>query len=223
MKKELLIASLVSCVVLTSGGIQVLAEDVKGATTSGTVKLISPTGEVTPLDPEETVTPEDGKETGNEGPLSIDYVPNFLFGEVEISGSTLTLPDLNTNPLVQVTDNRGSGAGWTLKLSATPFINNEDETKQLTGTTLSIGGITPEAVDETNTSTAPTPSAQTYGVSDTSAKTLLRAGADAGMGSWKGKFKTSDGANSVSLTIPAGNKVGSYTSTITWSLANAPE
>ncbi|WP_246215589.1 WxL domain-containing protein [Listeria valentina] len=223
MKKELLVASLASCVVLTGGGIQVLAEDVEGATTSGTVKLISPAGEVTPLDPEETVAPEDGKETGNQGPLSIDYVPNFLFGEVEISGSTLTLPDLNSNPLVQVTDNRGSGAGWTLKLSATPFINNEDETKQLTGTTLSIGGITPEAVDETNTSTAPTPSAQTYGVSDTSAKTLLRAGADAGMGSWKGKFKTSDGANSVSLTIPAGNKIGSYTSTLTWSLANAPE
>ncbi|MBC1417707.1 WxL domain-containing protein [Listeria fleischmannii] len=224
MKKEWIIAGiLISFTGVVSNGGNALAVETSSASTTGTVQLITGGEEITPVDPNEPIQPGDGKETGNKGPLSIDYVPNFLFGQVAVGGSTLVLTDQNTNPFVQVSDNRGSGAGWTLKLSASSFKNNEDETKALIGTILTIGQVTPEAVDETNASGLPTGSAQIFGASDTSAKTIMAAAADSGMGSWKGKFKTGTGANSVTLTIPAGNKVGSYTSTLTWSLNNAPE
>ncbi len=224
MKKELIIAgTLIGFTVVANVGSTALAVETSTASTTGTVQLITAGEGVTPVDPNEPIQPGDGKETGNKGPLSIDYVPNFLFGQAEVGGSKLVLTDQNTNPFVQISDNRGSGAGWTLKLSASSFKNNEDETKTLIGTILTIGQVLPEAVDETNTSGLPTGATQTFGTSDTSAKTIMTAAADSGMGSWKGKFKTNTGTNSVTLTIPSGNKVGSYTSTLTWSLNNAPE
>lgn len=224
MKKQLLCVGILAGLGLGATKVSAEATDVTQAVnkTNGTVQLLED-GTPTPPDPSETVAETDGKTTGNAGPLSIDYIPNFLFGQTKV-GETVTLTDLNTNPFVQVTDKRGTGAGWTLKLTATKF-KNADDTLELRGTTLSIGNINVQAVDSENLSTAPTAaSGVSFAATDTGSKVLMTAAQNGGMGSWKGKFKTADdSANSVTLYIPAGNKTGQYTSTLTWSLSNAPE
>lgn len=198
-----------------------LAADSEGSTV-GTVELEpGKTGPVI-VDPEEEIG--DGEETKNEGPLTIDYVPNFRFGSVEINDQAAVLMDQNPNPFVQVTDKSGSGAGWSLKLAATRFNKvGGDETEYLRGTTLEISSIQALAVASNNPSAAPETSVVTFGTSDAAGKDIMVAKKDAGMGSWKGKFQDAQGDNSVKLTIPTGNKAGNYSSTLTWSLSVAPE
>ncbi|MBC1403149.1 WxL domain-containing protein [Listeria booriae] len=227
MKKNLLITGAVLCgaclSLLNPTGAVVSAAEASSATSEASITLSGGSTTPTPIDSGETINSEDGEVTGNSGPLSIDYVPNFIFGDVSIGGGTTKVVDQNSNPFVQVSDHRGTGAGWSLKLAATPFINNDVEGEELLGTEITLKNMIPEAVDANNVSGAPTTNEQTFGTSDMSSKVIMNAKGSDGMGSWKGKFQTLEGENSVELTIPTGNKMGSYTSTLTWSLSDAPE
>lgn len=220
MLKKIIIGTTLATSLLVGFGAQPLAETTS-TNSAGTIHLVGDDTAPTPVDPNETITPEDGKETGSNGPLSIDYVPNFLFGDVTIGSTTVTAMDTNSNPFIQVSDKRGTGEGWTLKLAATPF-KNEEKGTQLAGTTLTIGSINAQATDGNNPSAAPTVQSQAYGTIETDGKIIMKAAKDAGMGKWKGKFKTGND-NTVQLTVPSGNKAGDYTSVLTWTLSDAPE
>ncbi|HAP14493.1 MULTISPECIES: WxL domain-containing protein [Lactococcus] len=129
---------------------------------------------------------------GTAGPLSIDYASSFDFGVNAISAqdkiyyakaqkyhaSTLETPNY-----VQVTDNRGTLGGWTLKvLEVTQFHQGKPEAKypDLKGAMLSLKK--PEAVSE-NTDTAPKPQEV---IDLVPGKETLVAAADkgAGAGTW---------------------------------------
>ena len=93
-----------------------------------------------------TVDPE-GPKPCTDGPLSIDYASNFNFGTQEITSAdktyfaaATTLTDKTTRPnWVQVTDNRGTLAGWSLSLQASEFTNGKTGTGSvLSGATLKL-------------------------------------------------------------------------------------
>ncbi|PFR63693.1 cell surface protein, partial [Bacillus cereus] len=67
----------------------------------------------------------------------MDYVSNIEFGEHEINSGTQVYNAQNENPFIQVSDNRGTGAGWKLSATASEF-KNEDGSKILKGAELSF-------------------------------------------------------------------------------------
>lgn len=99
---------------------------------------------VTPIDP----TDPTGPNPGTAGPLSIDYASSLDFGLNEISSEdkvyyakpqTYDKGNPDTANYVQVTDRRGTNAGWTLSVKqGGQFANATTQNKELVGTTISI-------------------------------------------------------------------------------------
>ena len=175
---------------------------------------------VDPTDPGTAVTPTnpDGStpSTGTAGPLSIDFASSLSFGAQNISaqdatyyahaqnvtgGSTATVPDY-----VQVTDTRGTFAGWTLTAqtssqlhlaSVNPSTNPDNAAPgdYLTGATLNFTG---GYVAGTAKNGAPNNIAST-GSLGTAAITIMSAKANTGVGTWMFGFGngTSGSSNSV--------------------------
>lgn len=98
---------------------------------------------VNPLDPEKPLEP------GTEGPLSIDFVSNFQFGEQKISTKNekyyahpqeyIGGQDVSAN-YMQVTDKRGTSEGWSLSVAQVDNFTatSETENKELKGLELKL-------------------------------------------------------------------------------------
>ncbi|MBC1228666.1 WxL domain-containing protein [Listeria booriae] len=194
-------------------------------TSTGKIKLEADDSAVTPLDPTNPDAPtpaipdpsDPGNTgTGNTGALTIDFLSNIDFGTQKISGKSQTYRAVNKNPYIQVTDKRGTGAGWTLTATATDFT---DGSKILKGSQMSlIDGQVRTQSD--NQSAAPTTSDITL---NNNAQIVLSAEANAGMGTWLNVYEGTEGNNdNVSLYVPAGNLAGDYNSSITWTLEDSP-
>lgn len=188
----------------------------KGAVSHGYVKLTPGDQETGPTAPIEPSIP--GGATGNEGPLTIDNASPLLFGENKIEGGKMVFTTTTQNPNVQVTDKRGEGQGWNLQVKTADFIDQVDAKKILKGAELSlpVGTATPAAG---NISVAPTVNAVVLSSTNAKAQTIMAAAKNNGLGTWVDKFD----ASQVKLTVPAGNLVGEYVSTLTWSLLDAPK
>jgi len=206
-------------------------------------------GPVDPENPDQPVNP--GGEGGStKGPLRITYVPNLSFGKQKVSGSTKTYNavaskvEKNEDGLVvdgrhfvQVADERGeeTPSGWNLTVQRDEF-TKEDESHKLPespkGVTLKFTTAT-DFKYEAEGSTEITRS----DVEVQTGKASLVMNAKEGQGDFfnstvYGKTdgvtgegteespKTTDG---VTLTVPGGSmKKGTYTSKLTWTLANTP-
>lgn len=184
-------------------------------------------------DPTEPVDPTDPVEPGTEGPLSIDYVSNFDFGTQKTSGNAetytakpveITLYDEENEgekvmraPYAQVTDNRGTHAGWTLTVKQPEQLNNG--TADLEGAQITIG--------EGTVTGTPTDKAGVVGkevILSENAQPVFTAANEAKGGTWVNSFGTADEVN-VKLSIPAGTKIDQdteYTTDLNWELTDAP-
>ncbi|MGO2963095.1 MAG: WxL domain-containing protein [Carnobacterium maltaromaticum] len=168
----------------------------------------------------ELLDPEVQPPTGNKGPLSLDAVSSFNFPTKKL-GTESKLP-LEASPVegtklgVQVTDERGKDLGWNLKVSATPF-QTSDKTLELKGAIMTI----PEGKLTTKQGVDPllTPSAFKVDLS-TNPTSIMSATTTQGRSTWLNTFE--EKGEKVTLAVPSGNKVASYSSTITWSLEDAP-
>ena len=190
----------------------------KGATSHGHI-TITPGDETT--EPTQPLIPsEPGGETGNTGALTIDNVSPLLFDTHQLSSELVVYTTSTQNPNVQVTDVRGSGAGWTLQVSTTPFVDQTDSSKILKGAvvTLPIGTA---KTTEGNVSNAPELRELKLGTDSeqTEPDVLMTAQANSGMGTWVDEFDP----NEVTISVPSGNLAGDYVSTLTWSLVDAPQ
>lgn len=195
-----------------------------------------PTNPVDPENPGTDVTPEEpGEETGNKGPLSIDLVSNYRFGGVKISGNDNTykakptrVADKGTTVFydranyVQVTDNRGTGAGWKLTVSQ-PTALKHSSNSEIVGTKLSLlNGISNSVYKEaTNT---PATAASVVIQPGEAAVPVVTAAADQGIGTWTHAFGKDavEGAESVQLYIPGNQKIakGNYSTKLHWTLVD---
>ncbi|WP_317914786.1 WxL domain-containing protein [Carnobacterium maltaromaticum] len=169
----------------------------------------------------ELLDPEIQPPTLNKGPLSLDSVSSFNFPTKKL-GSEAKAP-LEATPVegtklgLQVTDSRGQDLGWNLKVSATDFETTGENKLTLRGAVMTIPAgklTTGKGVDPLLTPTA-------YKVNLSSKVTpIMSATSTQGRSSWSNAFEGN--GEKVTLAVPAGNKVASYVSTITWSLEDAP-
>ena len=174
-----------------------------------------PVGPIDPIDPDDN--PPSNDPTGNTGDLRIDYMSKIDFGKQTISGKTETYtaekPALTTE--VQVSDLRGTGAGWNLQVSydtEKPGFTSEDKTLNGAELTLPVG--TPETAED-NSSAAP---ATSKVVVNNDAQNIMSAAANTGLGTWADEMEPGN----VTLKVPSGNLVGDYTATLVWTLSDAP-
>ncbi|WP_409022205.1 WxL domain-containing protein [Dellaglioa sp. P0083] len=230
-----------SAIVLTTLGL-IAAPAVNAATvgslpTKGSVGFTDntdPTGPVDPTDPTDPVDPTDPPiNPGTNGPLSLDYVSNFDFGSknkvsgsdttyyaapVEITDSKGTAKEVAN--YLQVTDNRGSNAGWTVNVKQEGAFT--DGTKELTGAQLSMKDQT---FNSTNMDDVTTPAiAGTVAPTVGSDVKVVTANDGQGMGTWTDSFGKDAAAKAVALTVPgktAKNLNSTYTTDLTWTLTDA--
>ncbi|MBO0473619.1 WxL domain-containing protein [Enterococcus ureasiticus] len=231
MKKQLFVFS---AIVLAN---VLIATQAQAETVSnGSISLTDGSGQVTPpLDPTDPTNPNptspidpadpNNNGTGNVGPLSIDYVSNFAFGEHKISGSDMTFYAKNTDPYVQVTDTRGTGAGWTVQASISEFAS-ASKTSTLKGAQLTLKNPEVKSASQATTSEAPT--GTTTLAFNASKQTVAISVKGAGKGTWLTTFPAEGGKTentNVVLSVPAGSPEANttYTATINWELLDAPK
>ncbi|HFK2760353.1 TPA: WxL domain-containing protein [Enterococcus faecalis] len=224
MKKIFLGTSLLITSLFVS--VQITHAEMKSeAESKSTVKTVAgettePTPPVDPTDPEKPNPDPEVPGTGNTGPLTIDHVSSIDFGEQEIKEKEAIYNAKTEHPYVQVTDRRGTGAGWTLKASIDEF-SNEDKTKILKGAELSLKNGSIKSISG-NVSEKPLG----YDVNlNKDMQVIMQAGTDQGMGTWLDVFSgTKDDNANVQLKVPAGSAKAkqNYSSVIRWELTDAP-
>lgn len=155
------------------------------------------------------------------GPLSIDYISELAFGEgLSISSLQQIYNTTTVKPHIQVTDNRGTGAGW--KVTAKMGSFRKDGADTLNGSYITLLNGSPISV---NMTLAPPVAEQSVVLrTDNVSAPVISAQAGAGMGTWVNRWYPATGDNTyVTLTVPGGTATtGAHTATITWELTNAP-
>lgn len=184
-----------------------------GGTSHGYIKLTPGDVTVGPVAPVKPTTPKG--DTGNAGPLTIDNVAPLLFDTHKLEGKEQVYTSSVVGSNVQVTDNRGEEAGWSVQVSQTQFKDVVDPLKILKGAklTLPVGTI-----ETAGTNVSLQPMVYAVEVNETPV-TLINAAKGSGAGTWVNTFAEKD----LKLTVPAGNRNGEYMSTVTWSLTDAPK
>lgn len=230
---------------LTTGGIST-AKHVQAATDGasmksiGTIEYVQDTDPVNPVDPinpdpSNPITPDDpgDHDPSTNGPLSIDYVSNIRFGQQKTTGTdkiywaaldkvtdTNEHKKLNRPNFVQVTDKRGSNAGWHLTVTEDKqFLNGTDS---LEGAVLKLDNATLSSPDEGNAPDASQAIELVPGV----ASDVMNAAANKGTGTWLDRFGNDEaaGEKSISLFVPGKSKKvqGEYKTSLTWTLTDSP-
>ncbi len=240
--KKIMSGLLVSATVL---GLGITAQAAEGdVTTIDGIKDVNSKATITVKQGGGTTDPEapnepDGK-TDQEGPLSIDNVIVFAFQDMELSGSTQRIPlKATTAQNVQVTDKRGTGAGWNLQVQQSELTDETDPANIKTLKGAYIEFANPRIVageDNVGNDLAPVANTNTLFSNNTEFMRLMNAESEVvdgngyGMGTWLEYFDNDapgeDGIaeNGIKLVVPAsGNMVGDYKGTVTWRLSDGPE
>lgn len=195
MKKLVRNSMLVGAAVLGIGSLGAVAQ---AATTPAPSVTSTSTADITP------------------GKITLSSVPSFQFGTVAASANDISYTSTSTSGSLNIAD-AGTGTGYTVTVAASPFTAKGGATlknAQLLLDNKETDPITADDVD--NVSTPPTLFAKLSLSSDP--VTVVSAKAGSGVGAYTGTYGSTD----ASLKVPAGNIGGSYSSTLTWTLANAP-
>ncbi|MGX7418179.1 WxL domain-containing protein [Carnobacterium gallinarum] len=235
------------------------------ASTDGIVNFKDADGTAAPVDPT-----EEGKEpvkpvppTSTSGLLRFDQVPTLNFGTVEIKGEEVTQAAqyvrLNdemdafkkyTPAYLQITDERGSNAGWSVNLKASSFSAYADVAattpvagvEDLIGAEISMKSAKVKSHSNVGDALKPTVVTSTLALNE-NAQTVLSAGVGKGMGIWSSSFYkdetgtltappfTTDEAviptdDTIELKIPGTAKKSkdyTYKSTLEWVLSDTPD
>lgn len=194
----------------------------------------NPTSPVDPENPDNPFTP-DKPATGENGPLSIDYVSDLDFGSQEIttkdatynaaltSGKDASGVTKNTPNFVQITDNTGASLGWSLNVQQVQQLSSAND--QLKGAEISFTNLQAVTNSASNAS-APSvaPGIKLIPGVDSPVTT---AAANQGEGTWVTRFgkDATEAATSVQLSVPGASvkKATTYSSTLKWTLTQTPD
>ncbi len=202
-----------------------------------------PENPVDPVDP----TDPNGPNPGTSGPLSIDFASSLDFGKNKIStkdevyyaepqyfinAETGEIDEEMVRPAyVQVTDNRGTNAGWILTVKEETQLRNENTLNQeLIGAEIKFTN----AKVVSNGNTEP-PDVHDITLVPGETSIAMAAAEDTGAGTWINRFGTVDEMEvdgevvqkntSITLSVPGSipkDAVG-YRTELTWTLTDVPE
>lgn len=202
MKKTLITTMMISGVVLGLGTMnKVSAADATTADTTASATFVAG---------------EDPSLPGS-GPLAITNVTSGVdFGSSAVSATDSTLQsssDIN----VSVSDLRGTFAGWNVSVSGTPLMSDGATPTELKGATLALpdGTITAAATGTDATKMTAAASANVLG----GGSAQINAPVDNGTGAITTNYKQTD----IALHVIGGTaRVAKYSTTLTWTLTDAP-
>lgn len=188
--------------------------------------IVDPDDPSTPLEPE----PAPGGNVNTEpGSLTLDYVSHLEFGSHALSPRAQTYYAQNEKtPFAQVTDVRGTGAGWRLTASLSNFTDGTDDSLEgATITLLNDAGDIVTTPDNFNAAAPTLTNEITLNSSTNDTQLVTNALANTGKGTWVTRWQDNDTETdynqSVALNVPAAVATeGAHTATITWELSNAP-
>lgn len=197
MKKLVRNSMLVGAAVLGIGSLGAVAQ---AATTPAPSVTSTSTADITP------------------GKITLSSAPSFQFGTVAASANDISYTSTSTSGILDIADaGTGTGTGYTVTVAASPFTATGGATLKNAQLLLDNKETDPiKADDVDNVSTPPTLVANLS--LSSSPVTVVSAAAGSGVGAYTGTYGSTD----ASLKVPAGNIGGSYSSTLTWTLANAP-
>ncbi|MGX7418601.1 WxL domain-containing protein [Carnobacterium gallinarum] len=196
---------------------------------------VDPTDPSNPLTPVDPIDPSKPIDPGTTGPLTLDFASVFNFGEQEINtvdkvytakaqpGKDHTGADVEVPNYAQISDTRGTEAGWTLTVKQdTPFTSKK-ESKELTGAEIHFKNAIAKSVS--SSATPSTVSSSVSIIGDGNSQLLMSAKVQEGAGTWI--YSIGDDAtkaSSVELKVPAGaNPVeDTYETKLTWVLEDVP-
>lgn len=207
------------------------AADVTFKEDTDPTKPVDPTDPTNPIDPTNPPTP-------TSGPLSIDYASSFHFGEQKISAKDQTynadFVDVTDSTgtagkrqnWVQITDKRGTNAGWTLTVKQEQQLTTTDASaKELKGAEIKIMNAAPKTSSD-NLSKAPSQAPTEITLTVGSDVPVMAAKQDEGTGTWVDSFgDETNGNKSIFLNVPGiSEKVKdvTYSSDLTWTLSDTP-
>jgi hypothetical protein len=157
------------------------------------------------------------------GSLTLDVVPTVDFGEQTIVAEEVTYQSETTDPYVQVTDNRGTGTGWSVSAVMSPFTAGEEGEETLPGALLTFSG---GVVGSESNSADPVANSSIELHPGGDSTNVVTAEENQGLGLWVTSWSPTEesGLNdNVTLNIPPGSATtGTHTAAITWTLTSAP-
>lgn len=215
--KSLAIAAILGTVII-GGSTTTKAAETQEYKSDAAVNFITNTDPTDPVDPEDPdpgkpvdpidpIDPTDPIEPGTDGPLSIDFASSFNFGTGKITTKDTTYQayaqqikqnDDNENPTkenyrpnyLQVTDNRGTEAGWDLKVKQEQQLTSTEGT-ELKGAVIKMTNGTLSTAAG-STAPAPTGESEVTLVPGGEAAVVATAAKGQGAGLWSNYFGSSD-------------------------------
>ena len=243
MKKVVLLTSTAILLSLAAGAGQAFAAEEGGTMpTNGTINFVAgedPTDPTDPTDPGDPIDPEEKPDPVG-GALSIDYASHFRFGEQKIATSDKTYyaeldnfidkdgNKFKDNNYVQVTDKRGTLAGWTLTVAQEGQFTTA-EGKELTGAQIKIAKASLVAAVKDNSMDEYIPGTVESTITltpDGAEKPAVTAETGKGAGTWVYRFgnDNTEAATAIELLVPGKTikLAKQYTTKMNWTLASVP-
>ncbi|WP_192917685.1 WxL domain-containing protein [Companilactobacillus mishanensis] len=157
--------------------------------------------------------------TGSVGQLTLDYVSNLRFGTHSIKQGGISVPATNTHAMVQITDLRGNGNGWTLQLKPEALVG-EQTSSQITDGYLYLGS---EAIRKPSDSVSDPPITQSKRLMLGEFDNVLKAPKNTGLSTWiLGLNQNTDSPTTLVLNNIDAVQPDHYVGSLDWSLTNAP-
>lgn len=207
------------------------------ATTNAAVTFTVPTENNTKpgipgTDPDNPETPTDNPGSDSKALLKIVYMSDLNFNTHEVSATNKTYnADLigtsaggKTTPFMQISDNRGTAAGWNLKVKQDGEFKNKDG-KMLTGAYVTFKAPTLLGFDGKGV-VGDVTSSEAKLSTDGTVMPIMNAAKGSGNGMTYGQFgkpAEKDTTDGIQMTIIGGTALASeYATTVTWSLGATP-
>lgn len=119
-----------------------------------------------------------------------------------------------------LTDARGTGAGYNVTATASELTQR---THKLSGSNLNLNNVSVNKVDSTSGDVPTSTVTGTTAIDDNASNTLVNQKADTTNGSGMGSYKINLNKLNFAGNLPANVYAGTYSTTVTYTVANGPE
>ena len=159
--------------------------------------------------------------TGNTGPLTLDYAPNFNFGSNEVLVNKALFKAKDQKPFLQVTDRRILPTKWDVKVKLSTFKDSGGK-DSLAGSTLTIDAGEVQTLIGLPINAAPTTGNVTLTPGNPGDAKVILASAAGTFSTWQIYWKGNGTDNDrITLNVPVGVQVeGKHTATLDWTLSD---